>query len=70
MTTFLSRHPDSRHAARASLYVAKAHLGLGELAQLARLVDVVAQRFLAVDRKSRVQGTNGSGEVMVVRRGI
>ena len=44
-------------------------LRLGEFAQLAGLVDVVAQRLLAVDGQPGLEGPDGGGEMMVIGRG-
>ena len=44
-------------------------LRLGQLAELAGLVDIVAQRLLAVDGQPGVQGADAGGEVIVVGRG-
>jgi len=44
-------------------------LGLGQIAELAGLVEVVTEGLLAVDAAPRLQGADAGGEVMVVGRG-
>ena len=44
-------------------------LRLGELAQLAGLVNIVAQRLLAVDGQPGVEGADAGGKVTVIGRG-